>query len=156
MARSEKRTLSIEARLKNYIKGDLNALERGIGRFALVSVRSFQNLKGALFNVKSAVAGVGLAFGAIKFAQFARETAEQAGDLQDLANATGDLVENLSELQAAFKLSGINGDAFEGTVLALAKAQPRRPAQTRSSSCSSRAKPASSPLIGTGERLATG
>lgn len=123
MARSEKRTLSIEARLKNYIKGDLNALERGIGRFALVSVRSFQNLKGALFNVKSAVAGVGVAFGAIKFAQFARETAEQAGDLQDLATATGDLVENLSELQAAFKLSGINGDAFEGTVLALAKAQ---------------------------------
>lgn len=123
MARSEKRTLSIEARLKNYIKGDLNALERGIGRFALVSVRSFQNLKGALFNVKSAVAGVGLAFGAIKFAQFARDTAEQAGDLQDLATATGDLVENLSELQAAFKLSGINGDAFEGTVLALAKAQ---------------------------------
>lgn len=123
MARSEKRTLSIEARLKNYIKGDLNALERGIGRFALVSVRSFQNLKGALFNVKSAVAGVGLAFGAIKFAQFARETAEQADDLRDLATATGDLVENLSELQAAFKLSGINGDAFEGTVLALAKAQ---------------------------------
>ena len=123
MARSEKRTLSIEARLKNYIKGDLNALERGIGRFALVSVRSFQNLKGALFNVKSAVAGVGLAFGAIKFAQFARDTAEQADDLRDLATATGDLVENLSELQAAFKLSGINGDAFEGTVLALAKAQ---------------------------------
>lgn len=123
MARSEKRTLSIEARLKNYIKGDLNALERGIGRFALVSVRSFQNLKGALFNVKSAVAGVGVAFGAIKFAQFARETAEQADDLRDLATATGDLVENLSELQAAFKLSGINGDAFEGTVLALAKAQ---------------------------------
>jgi len=123
MARSEKRTLSIEARLKNYIKGDLNALERGIGRFALVSVRSFQNLKGALFNVKSAVAGVGLAFGAIQFAQFARDTAEQADDLRDLATATGDLVENLSELQAAFKLSGINGDAFEGTVLALAKAQ---------------------------------
>lgn len=123
MARSEKRTLSIEARLKNYIKGDLNALERGIGRFALVSVRSFQNLRGALFSVKGAVAGVGLAFGAIKFAQFARETAEQADDLRDLATATGDLVENLSELQAAFKLSGINGDAFEGTVLALAKAQ---------------------------------
>jgi len=123
MARSEKRTLSIEARLKNYIKGDLNALERGIGRFALVSVRSFQNLKGALFSVKGAVAGVGVAFGAIKFAQFARETAEQADDLRDLATATGDLVENLSELQAAFKLSGINGDAFEGTVLALAKAQ---------------------------------
>lgn len=123
MARSEKRTLSIEARLKNYIKGDLNALERGIGRFALVSVRSFQNLRGALFSVKGAVAGVGVAFGAIKFAQFARETAEQADDLRDLATATGDLVENLSELQAAFKLSGINGDAFEGTVLALAKAQ---------------------------------
>jgi len=123
MARSEKRTLSIEARLRNYIKGDLNALERSIGRFALVSVRSFQNLKGALFNVKTALAGVGVAFGALKFAQFARETAEQADDLRDLATATGDLVENLSELQAAFKLSGINGDAFEGTVLALAKAQ---------------------------------
>ena len=65
MARSEKRTLSIEARLRNYIKGDLNALERSIGRFALVSVRSFQNLKGALFNVKTALAGVGVAFGAI-------------------------------------------------------------------------------------------
>jgi len=123
MARSEKRTLSIEARLKNYIKGDLTILERNVGRFALNAVRSFQTLKGALFNVKTAIGGIGVAFGAIKFAQFARDTAQQADDLQDLANATGDLVANLSELQAAFQLNGIEAEAFEGVVLAVAKAQ---------------------------------
>jgi hypothetical protein len=123
MANAEKRTLTIEARLRNYLKGDLSATKRIIGDFALTAVQGFGKLKNSLFNVRNAVLGVAAAFGAYRVLDFVKQTGEQADALSKLAASTGDVIENLSELQAAFGLAGIDQGSFATNLRALLKAQ---------------------------------
>jgi hypothetical protein len=121
MATATKRTLTIEARLKNYLSKDLNALQRTMGVFAIGVAKSWNSIYQLVFNLKTAVAGLAATFGAVRIVQFTREAAEQADELGKLAASTGDLIENLSELQAAFNLAGVKD--FTSTLRALAKAQ---------------------------------
>lgn len=121
MATGSKRTLTIEARLKNYLGKELTGLQKTVAALAFGWAKSWNTVYKIVFNLKSAVLGLAATFGAIRLVDFTKATAEQADELGKLAATTGDLVENLSELQAAFDLGGVKD--FTGTIRGLAKAQ---------------------------------
>jgi hypothetical protein len=123
MASSEKKTLTIEARLRNYLKGELSTTQRLFATFGLRGAQAFERIRKFVFSTKTAVAGLIATLGAYRAVDFLKTTAEQTDALAKLAASTGDVVENLSELEAAFKLEGVSD--FSGTVEALAKSQAK-------------------------------
>lgn len=122
MATAEKRTLSIEAKLKDLLSRPLTTMERNLVRFGVKSQQAFKSLVGSVFSLKGQITGLIGAYVGLRGIAFVRQFGEQADALVKLARSTGDMVENLSELQSAMELSGIKADAFETTIRGLENA----------------------------------
>lgn len=116
MASSAKRTLSIEARLRDRLSRPLGKMDKALTKFALGTVVSFKAAKKSLFSFKSLLVATAGVLGAYQVGAFVRSTAEQEASLLRLAETTGDNVENLSELQAALVLTGSKADGFADDV----------------------------------------
>lgn len=123
MVTAEKRSLQIEARLKDFLSRDLSKMEGRLVRFATYGAAGLKKLVGATFNLKTALGGLLAGYGALQAVSLVRRFGEEADAILKLAASTGDLVENISELQAAFNLAGIGAGEFDGTVRALLTAQ---------------------------------
>jgi hypothetical protein len=116
MAQSERRTLEIRAKLKDLLSQPLGGMQGKVVAFAKAAAGSFKNVVGSVFNVKTAVLGLATSFLSLSTI---KSFGEQADALLKLATSTGDQVENLSELQAAFELAGIKADGFSTVLRAL-------------------------------------
>lgn len=123
MATAEKRTLSIEARLKDHLTAPLGVIERTLKGFAAGGLAGLKRLVSGFFSLKSAVVGLVAAYGGLRAIGAIREFGEQADALLKLAGTTGDTIANLSELQAAFELAGVKGDQFDDVLRTLQNAQ---------------------------------
>ncbi len=121
MATPSKRTLWIELALRNALTKPLTVVQEGIRRFGLTAIGSLKKVGAEVFSLKGAIGALGAALTVQQVVQFVRNTADQADALNKLAISTGDTVENLSELDAAFRLGGIKD--FDAAVRALVKAQ---------------------------------
>lgn len=122
MATAERRTLSIEARLKDNLTKPIGTMERALTRFALSNVQGMKRLVGSVVSLRGAVTGLVGAYVGLQGINLVRKFGDEADALVKLARSSGDSVENLSELEAAFRLNGANGDAFTGTLRALTTA----------------------------------
>lgn len=116
MARSEARTLEIRAKLVDLLTKPLGGIEGSFVRFAKRAAGSVQNLLGTVFNLKTSV--IGLAASLVSLTTI-KAFGERADELLKLSQSTGDAVENLSELQAAFELAGVKADGFSTVLRAL-------------------------------------
>lgn len=116
MARSEKRTLEIRAKLADLMTKPLGGMEGAIVRWSRRAVGSFKNVFDKVFNLKTAV--IGLAASVVSLSTV-KAFGEQADALLKMATSTGDTVENLSELQAAFDLAGVKAEDFGNVVKTL-------------------------------------
>jgi hypothetical protein len=123
MATAEKRTLSIEARLKDHLTAPLGVIERTLKGFAAGGLAGLKRLVSGFFSLKSAVVGLVAAYGGLRAIGAIREFGEQADALLKLAGTTGDTIANLSELQAAFELAGVKADQFDDVLRTLQNAQ---------------------------------
>lgn len=109
MAKSEKRELSIAMKLIDEFSPATGKMLRGIKKFGGGAVKVFGGVVKRVFNLKTAI--VGLATSVIGLGTI-QAFGNAADNLSKLADATGDNVANLSELQAAFELSNVPADAF--------------------------------------------
>lgn len=125
MARSEGRTLSITAKLIDLMTRPLGQMQGKFLAFGKSIVDRTKGLLGSIFNLKTAVLGLATSFVSLSTV---KAFGEQADALLKLANSTGDTVENLSELQAAFELAGVDAENFR-TLLRALETQARK-AQT--------------------------
>ena len=116
MASSAKRTLSIEARLRDRLSRPLGKMDKTLTRFALGTVVSFKAVRKSLFSFKSLLVATAGVLGAYQVGSFIRSTTEQEASLLRLAETTGDNVENLSELQAALVLTGSKAEGFSDDI----------------------------------------
>lgn len=116
MARSEKRTLEIRAALKDLITAPLGGMQGRIVTWSRRVIGSFKNVLSPILNLKSAIVGLGVS---VLSLSTIKAFGEQADELIKLARSTGDTVENLSELQAAFQLAGVEAGNFRGLLRAL-------------------------------------
>ena len=116
MARSEKRTLSIEANLKDKLSGPLGKTSANVEAWARKVASATKSMLGGIFNLKTSILGLATAFVSVSTI---RAFGDQADALVKLSRATGDTIENLSELQAVFKLSNVEAEGFESTLKAL-------------------------------------
>lgn len=117
MATAEKRTLQIEARLKDFLSRDLTKLERNLTRFGVHGVDALRKLVAGAFSLKGAILGLTAGYVGLQGINLVRKWGEEADALIKLARSTGDTVENISELQAAMKLAGV--EDFNGSLRAL-------------------------------------
>lgn len=125
MARSENRTLSITAKLIDLMTRPLGQMQGKFLAFGRSIVDRTKSILGSIFNLKTAVLGLATSFVSLSTV---KAFGEQADALIKLANSTGDTVENLSELQAAFELAGVGAEDFR-TLLRALETQARK-AQT--------------------------
>lgn len=125
MVKAEKRVLQIEAKLKDFLSRDLNKVEKALTRVGVYGTRAFKGLVSATFNLKTALTGLLAGYTALQGVQAIRRFGEEAEAMLNLARATGDLVENLSELEGALRMVGFEGAAFADTLKGLAQAQSR-------------------------------
>lgn len=109
MATSEKRTLSIEAKVKDQMSSPLSAMTRNVAAFGRAAATAFKIVAGQLLNVKTALLGVATSFLSLSTI---KSFGEQADALLKLSESTGDTVENLSLLQASFELAGVRGEGL--------------------------------------------
>lgn len=116
MATSEKRTLEIRAKLVDLLTKPLGGMEGALLRWARRAAGSMGNVLRSVFNLKTAIVGLGAAFVSLGTIKSAGESADA---LLKLAASTGDTVENLSELQAAFDLAGVKAEGFDDVLRAL-------------------------------------
>lgn len=116
MARSEKRTLEIRAALKDLITAPLGGMQGKIVTWSRRVIGSFKNVLSPILNLKTAIVGLGVS---VLSLSTIKAFGEQADELLKLARSTGDTVENLSELQAAFQLAGVEGESFRSLLRAL-------------------------------------
>lgn len=116
MARSEKRTLEIRAALKDLITAPLGGMQGKIVTWSRRVIGSFKNVLSPILNLKTAIVGLGVS---VLSLSTVKAFGEQADELLKLARSTGDTVENLSELQAAFQLAGVEAESFRGLLRAL-------------------------------------
>jgi hypothetical protein len=123
MVSAERRILQIEARLKDFLSRDLTKVERALVSFGVRGSRVMQGLVGATFNLKTALTGLATGYAALQAISLVRKFGEEADQMMDLAQSTGDMVENLSELGAAFKVHAGPGLDFESTLTSLVAAQ---------------------------------
>lgn len=123
MAANEKRTLDIQAKVSDQATGALSKLSGAVRSFASQSIAGFKGALGAVFNLKNAVTALASSYAAIKIGQFVHEFIEQGAAIGKLAQAVGDSVENLSELQGAVELSAIGTADFNAILKAFLKTQ---------------------------------
>ena len=123
MASSEQRTLEIKAKLYDQLTRPLTGIEKTLQRFQRSSVSAFKGVVSAVFSLKSSVLGLVAAYASLRGVQIVRSLADQTDKLNKLAQSTGDTVENLSELAAAFRLGGVDASQFEALLRVLQKAQ---------------------------------
>lgn len=113
MATSESRTLSILARLVDGVSKPAGIIGRTLGEIGRTNARVFQQAGKVLFSLKGAVVSLAGAYIGLQAVAKVRAIGESADELLKLAEATGDSVENLSELQGAFELGGVKSEAFK-------------------------------------------
>lgn len=116
MARSENRTLEIRAKLLDLVTAPLGGMQGKIVAWSRRVMGSFKNVLGSVFNLKTAIVGLGAS---VLSLSTVKAFGEQADALLKLARSTGDTVENLSELQAAFNLAGVDAENFRSVLRAL-------------------------------------
>lgn len=116
-------TLQIKVKFKDELTRPLTGVTGKLLAFGKGSVAAFKGVTSAVFNLKTALVGLGAAFGVLKAAQFAKQIADSADSLGKLALSTGDLVENLSELQQVFAIGNVDAGKFETILRATLKAQ---------------------------------
>ena len=113
MATSERRTLSITAKLVDLFTRPLGKAQGSFVAFSRSVASSAKSIFDRVFNLKTAVLGLATSFFSLSTV---KAFGEQADALIKLANSTGDTIGNLSELQAAFSLAGLQAESFNGVL----------------------------------------
>lgn len=116
MATSEKRTLSITAKLIDQFTKPIDLMGARYKNLVNQIVGTTKGVLSTVFNLKTAVLGLAASFVSLSTV---KSFGEQADALLKLSTATGDNIENLSELQAAFDLAGVKADGFDTLLKAL-------------------------------------
>jgi hypothetical protein len=102
-----KRTLSLRIILQDLATKPLTTLSRGLLQLGKLPAAGLRGLGRLLTSIRGQVLGLVTAYAGFRGLTFLRDVGAQADALTKLATSTGDAVENLSELQAAATLSGI-------------------------------------------------
>jgi hypothetical protein len=118
MATAEKRTLEIRAKLADQLTSPLGRITSSVQQWAKSAAASMQSVFRSVFNLKSGVLALVTTFASLSTL---KAFGEQAAELRQLALVTGDTVENLSELQAAFGLVRVDASKFEDALKDLLK-----------------------------------
>lgn len=116
------------AKLSVDLEARLAGLQQGLDKAAVLAERQAERISAAFSGVRAAAAGLGAAFTVGAFATWIRSTADGIDKLNDLADATGATVENLSALEDVAARTGTSidtaGDAVVKMNKALADAKP--------------------------------
>lgn len=113
---AEARKLNIEVAFKDSLTRPLTATEKNLARFGSFAKGTFNVLAKSVFNLKTALASLLAAYSV-------NAIAERSEAMLNLAEATGENVEAVSELAAVFGQNNVDFEAFESLVKNLAKAQ---------------------------------
>ena len=116
MARSENRQLSITAKLIDLMTKPLGQMQGKFLAFGKTIVDRSKSMLASVFNLRNAVIGLAASFLSVATI---KTFGEQATQLLQLSRSTGDTVENLSDLQAAFELAGVGVSDFGGLLKSL-------------------------------------
>lgn len=122
MASSERRTLSITAKLNDLFTRPLGKSQAAFLAFSRNVGAATKSILDRVFNLKTAVLALATSFVSLSTI---KAFGEQADALIKLSNSTGDTIGNLSELQAAFDLAGVKAEGFD-TVLRSLLTQARK------------------------------
>lgn len=107
-------SIDLEARLAKF--------QAGLDRAEQLAARSAKNMEGAFDAVKGGLAGLAAAVSVGAIVQMVRATVNGVDALNDLADATGDSVENLSALEDIALRTGTSMDTASDAVVKLNKA----------------------------------
>lgn len=123
MARAEKRELSVIASLKDLISNPSKGMGRALRGFAKGAIDDFKSTAKQVLSLRTVIAGLVTGFVALKAAAGVGHLVSGIDEIAKIARATGDAVENVSELKAAFELSTIHGEKWADTLKKIQKAQ---------------------------------
>lgn len=84
------------------IKGDVSG-----------AIKSFSDVEGAMASVSKMLAGLGVAFSAVKFVEFIGKQIDVADEFSKMSIRTGVAIDTLSQLDHAFNLAGLSSDDME-------------------------------------------
>lgn len=121
---AKKRTLLVSLGIVDErFAAKLASLRRTIRRWARRVTGLFTGPLKALTSLRTAVLGIGLALAARAGAASFQGVIDTTDQLTKLATATGDAVENLSELRFALQLNGIEAGRFDQVLVELGRTQ---------------------------------
>jgi hypothetical protein len=120
---NEKRTLNIRAILVDEISNQLGDIKREIKRTGDVQEKANKKASGSWRKVKVAIGGAIAAIGVWKGLGLAKRIAGETDEIGKLAIATGETVEQVSDLAAAFQFSGGKSDQFKSVLSSLLASQ---------------------------------
>ena len=121
MATAEKRTLSIEARLKDLFSQPMGKIELGLRSFAQRAATAFKGVTSQIFSMRSAMTALAGGFVAFSGSQAITGIVQATDELDKLARGTGSTVQRLLTLKNAFSLQGVEADRFKTVLSALTK-----------------------------------
>jgi ABC-type transporter Mla subunit MlaD len=104
--------LKIDVVLRNFASKELKKVDSDIARFGRAALAPFRAVTGAVFSLKGALAGLGVALTAKGLFDLVKGTADQADRIRDLSIELGASTEALSELEHVAKQSGASLDSL--------------------------------------------
>lgn len=116
-------SLQIRLRFKDELTKPLTGISGKLLTFGRLGTQAFKGMAGAVFNLRTALVGLVGAYSVWRAVDWVKRTGEQADAMQKLAASTGDVVENLSELQLAFRIGNVDAGKFEAVLRTLLRAQ---------------------------------
>lgn len=100
-------TLNIWVRLKDFATTQLNKLNATVKGFGTGAVGAFKGITGAVFSLKGALAGLGVALTVKGLTDLVKATANEADELRDLSKQLGTSTEFLSAFKFAAGQAGV-------------------------------------------------
>lgn len=114
-------TLKISVRLQDFASAQFSKLNATVKGFGTGAVGAFKTVTGAVFSLKGALAGLGVAFTIKGLTDLVKATANEADELRDLGIQLGTTTEFLSELKFAGSQAGFGIGELEVGLRTLGK-----------------------------------
>lgn len=122
MPLNESRTLSIEARVRDFMTRNLSVMQRSVRAFATVAGNAFRSVLRFVNPLSLAIGGFTAAWAAFKGGKTITEILDGVDAMDKLGDSIGTGVERMTLLDGAFRMQGLNAEQFRSTITALGRA----------------------------------
>lgn len=121
MPLNETRTLSIEARVRDFMTRNLSTMQRSVRAFATAAAGAFRSVLRIVSPTSLAISGFAAAWAAFKGGKTITEILDGVDAIDKLGDSIGTSVDRLTLLDSAFRINGGSAEQFQGVIRSLGK-----------------------------------